>query len=974
MPKKKTQSPHHEEKKTSSVTPIFPVVGIGASAGGLQAFEEFFTAMPEDCGIAFVVVAHLDPSHTSMLPELIQKKTGMKVSQVTENMKIVPNRVYIIPPNKNLALFNGTLQLLEVIQPRGANRPIDSFFRSLAKDQGKKAIGIILSGTGTDGTMGIRAIKGEAGMVMVQDPKMAKYDGMPRSAMASGMVDYVLPAGRLPEQLSRYVRRRLQKEDGLTRTGDEKMAGALQKIYALLRAATDHDFSQYKKNTICRRIERRMSIQQIDNIDDYVRYLQESEMEINVLFKELLIGVTGFFRDVVPFELLKEKYLPDLLKDKPDDYQVRVWVVGCSSGEEAYSIAIVLRECMEAMGRRFTVQIFGTDLDGDAIDTARAGRYPESIAADLTPERLAKFFVRDGSHYRVAKDVREMAVFAPQNVIKHPPFTKLDLLCCRNLLIYFGPKLQQRLLPVFHYSLKPDGLLLLGSSETIGHTMDLFTVLDRKWKIYKRLPTAGAAHPVLHLPGFEAVAEISDEGAALSPEQAREAGMLKLLKTILAFSDMPPCVIIDDAANIIYVHGRTGRYLEPAEGEATTNILRMARPELRMALISVFRKMATKRREVIIRQRLEESGGYFEMDLVARPLPDLQTGHRGLIMVIFDEIAVTREKAPDLSSQEQPDKSDEVRRLEDDLRYTRENLHITIEELETSNEELKSANEELQSTNEELQSTNEELEASKEEQQSLNEETITVNVELQSRIDELVVASDDIKNLLDATEIATIFLDTDLQVRRFTPKATELFYLTSADIGRPIAHFATNLKDVTLVETAGKVLNDLGQHESEVEDEKGKRYRMRMRPYRTLSNVIDGVVVTFEDITKYKELVDYVTESETLWRGLVENAPMGIFITTAGRFAYLNPGALKLFAAGSQEEMLGMPIVERVHPDSSDLLNKQFDALMADREPVAAVEEKWLRVDGAVIELVLSATPISYRKQNGALVFVRKKL
>ncbi len=948
----------------------FPVVGIGASAGGLEAFETFFKAMPDDLGITFILVAHLDPSHTSILPEILQKKTRMKVSQVVDNMKIAPNQVFIIPPNKDLALLNGRLQLFELKKPRGANLPIDNFFRSLAQDQGDKAIGIILSGTGTDGTLGIRAIKGEAGMAMVQDPQTARYDGMPQSAITSGLVDYILPVDKMPQQLVKYVRHQ-RDQDGKTKTGDEKMLNALQKIYVLLRAATDHDFSQYKKNTILRRIERRMHVQQIDHVDDYVRYLQESNTEVGVLFKELLIGVTSFFRDPVAFDLLKENFLPELLKVKPDDYQMRIWVPGCSSGEEAYSIAIALRECMESLGHRFTVQIFGTDLDPDAINTARIGKYPESIAADLTPERLQRFFVKEDTRYQVKKALREMVVFAPQNIIKDPPFTKLDLLCCRNLLIYFRAELQHKLLPLFHYSLKKDGLLFLGSSETIGQFTDLFVALDKKWKIFRRQQTSDVTHPVLNFPVSEPAVEEPEKNSARPRKQQKELNTTQLLKAVLAQSNMPPSVIIDDRADIVYVHGRTGRFLEPAEGEASTNVLTMARPGLSTALANSIRKMAIERREIKVKNlQLEDDYGRVDFNLILRPLQDIQIGRRGLIMVIFEEIALSGETAAS-GSQVHQERSSKVKRLEEELQFTKENLQTTIEELETSNEELKSTNEELQSTNEELQSTNEELETSKEELQSLNEESATVNSELQSRIDELVAANDDIKNLLDATEIATIFLDINLQVRRFTPKSTELFHLTATDIGRPIEHFATTLKGVRLVDCAAEVIKDLGQHESEVEDEKNNRFRMRIRPYRTLNNVIAGVVITFEDITKYKEVVDALTESETIWRGLVENAPMGIFILSEERFAYLNPGALALFGAASQEEIMGTAVADRVHRDSHEFLAGQIGILINDRKSMSALKGKWLQMDGQEVDLVLSVTPITYKKKMSALVFIR---
>jgi two-component system CheB/CheR fusion protein len=966
-----------QKRKNSFATKTankFPVVGIGSSAGGLEAFEAFIKAMPEDSGIAFILVAHLDPSHVSILPEIIQRKTRMKVSQIVDDMRIVPNQIFIIPPNKDLALLNGRMQLLEVKEPRGVHLPIDLFFRSLAKDQGNNAIAIILSGTGSDGTLGIREIKGEAGMVMAQDPESAKYDGMPQSAIASGLVDYILYPDQMPQQLAGYVRHQPIDENGRNIPIDEKMIQALPKIYVLLRAATGHDFSLYKKNTICRRIEKRMHVQQIDKIDDYVRYLQESELETTVLFKELLIGVTSFFRDPGSFELLKEKYLPELLRNKPDDYQMRIWVPGCSGGEEAYTIAIIVRECMDTLGIHFTVQIFGTDLNEDAINIARAGRYPESIAADLTPERLKKFFNRDNGYYHVKKTIREMVVFAPQNIIKDPPFTRLDLISCRNLLIYFDSQLQEKIFPIFHYSLKRDGLLLLGTSETISHASDLFIALDKKWKIF-RSQSLKKASP-LGLQNFEAepVGLVPKEALKIAT-QGKKADTATLLKAALAVSKMPPWVIVDDSSNLIYVHGRIGQFLEPAEGEVGTNIMAMARPGLKAGLANAIHRTAAERQEIrVYNLQIDEENGLTTIDLTVRPLSDRITGIRGLMMVIFEEASCTRGEILRAVSPVRVGKNDDVKRLEDELRYTKENLQVTIEEMEAANEELKSSNEELQSTNEELQSTNEELETSKEELQSLNEETVTVNAELQSRIDELVAANDDIKNLLDATEIGSIFLDIDLKIRRFTPRVTTLFHLTSSDVGRPIAHFASTLKNVHLVEHAEQVLRDLARHESEVEDKNDNVYRMRIRPYRTLSNVIAGVVVTFEEISQYKEIVEALTESQTLWRGLVESAPMGIFIMTEGLFTYLNPGSIQLFGAISSAELLGKTITDYVHKDSDKAFKGMTDQLMVAGLPVSAIEQKWLQVEGSVIELVISASPIIFKKQQSALVFVREKL
>ncbi|MCK9296890.1 MAG: PAS domain-containing protein [Desulfobulbaceae bacterium] len=830
-----------------------PVVGIGASAGGLEAFETFFAAMPVDAGLAFILIPHLDPTHISIMPELIQKRTAMRVLQITDGMRVEPDTVYVVPPNQNLSILHGTLQLLELSRPRGVNLPIDSFLRSLAQDQGPNAVGIILSGTGSDGTLGVKAIKGEAGMVMVQDQGSAKYDGMPRSAIATGLADYVLPPGEMPGQLIKYLRHAVHKTTAAILADDGRMPDALQKICILLRTRTGHDFSLYKKNTILRRLERRMHVHLIDEVKDYVTYLQKSEVEIDILFKELLIGVTNFFRDAQAFEALREKILPELLKGKPEGDTLRVWVAGCSSGEEAYSVAILLQEVLEDQGRRLNVQIFGTDIDEDAVAAARAGIYPASIAGDVSAARLKRWFSKEDNQYRIKKSIREMVVFAVQSIIKDPPFTKLDLLCCRNLLIYLGPELQKRLIPIFHYSLKPAGILFLGTSESIGQAQDLFAMADRKWKIYRRKPLSADARQVMQLPAAPAIKE-SAKPELLEPiRKAEELSAFQLVETILQQVNAPPCVIIDEASNLIYVHGRTGRYLEPAMGKASVNILEMARPGLKMDLEAAIRKVASNQQE-FVRQgvAIEHNGGHLAIDLIVKPV----LGHRalrGLLMVIFKEIDNPLKKKSNFKQSGTGTKNATVETLEQELRYTKENLQTTIEELETANEELKSTNEELQSTNEELQSTNEELETSKEELQSLNEEAATVNAELQSRIDELSKINDDMKNLLDSTEIATIFLDIDLCVRRFTPKALEIIPLASSDFGRPISHFATSLIGMDLAADAHEILQNLGMKEKEVRSKDGAFYRIRTRPYRTTNNVIDGVVITFEDITVLKE-------------------------------------------------------------------------------------------------------------------------
>lgn len=852
---RKTKAP---QTKTSNELG-FQIVALGASAGGLEAFEYFFKTMPPNTGMAFILIAHLDPTHISLLPELIQKRTKMQVHKINDGTRVEPNHVYVIPPNKELRILNGTLQLMKLAQPHGTNLPIDAFFHSLASDQGANATCIILSGTGTDGTLGLKTIKDKAGLVMVQSKDSAKYDGMPGSASATGLADYVLPPEEMPEQLINHIRQTTHTkhidapQDSITAMAS---SNALQKIYIILRAQTGHDFSLYKKNTICRRIERRMNVHQVDDINEYVRYLQKSEREIDILFRELLIGVTKFFRDPEIFDQLRDVYLNKYLMGKPNDYIIRAWVTGCSSGEEAYSLAITLQECMQQLKRHFNVQIFGTDIDENAISIARTGLYPKNIENNVSPERLKRYFTNDeDGYYRINKSIREMLVFASQNIIKDPPFTKLDILCCRNLLIYLSSELQKKLFPVFHFSLKQDGILFLGSSETIGQqNIDLFTTLDKKGKVFSRNAPISTTHSV---PDFPALPNDNLDRIIL-PENTRkpeETSMLQLVETILQKSNTPPCAIIDDDCNIVYIHGHIGRYLEPPEGKISVNILQMARPGLKTVLSNAIRKVAIHKQE-IYKRGLQIDSDRLQITINLSIKPILEQGVMpGLMMVVFEEVANPSLQVGDeqvTTSKKIPAKphKDILR----ELQHTKENLQTTIEELEAANEELKSTNEELQSTNEELQSTNEEMETSKEELQSLNEESATVNTELQSRIDELSSANDDMKNLLDSTDIATVFLDADLCIRRFTPQMTNIIPLTITDLGRPIKHFATNLIDIDLTEQSRLVLQDLVTRETEVISHDNQVFNLKIRPYRTTNHLIDGVVVTFEDVTLRKHV------------------------------------------------------------------------------------------------------------------------
>jgi two-component system CheB/CheR fusion protein len=832
------------------------IVGIGASAGGLEAFEAVFRNMPENPGMAFILVPHLDPTHTSILPQLVQKCTKMNVIQVEDGLKVLPNTVYIVPPNKDLAILHGTLQLIEPTGSRAVRLPINYFFRSLAQDQGGKAICIVLSGMGTDGALGLRSIKEELGMAMVQTPETAKYDSMPRRAIETGLADFVVPPEKMGEMLIEYAKRATYRLATWRFPKDGEVPDAIQKIYVLLRAQTGHDFSLYKPNTVWRRIERRMGVHQFDRVSSYVRYLQENPREVETLFKELLIGVTRFFRDPEAFQILKEKIFPGYLRDKPDNDSIRVWVPGCSSGEEAYSVAMIVSECLEALDQHFNVQIFATDIDADAIATARAGIYPESITADVNADRLKRFFSKDDSTYRVKKGVREMLIFAPHDIIKDPPFTKVDLVCCRNLLIYLDSVLQKKLLPLFHYSLKPKGILFLGSSETVGGFVDLFFPSDRKWKIFTRKDSAFAGHnAVLEFPPMPP----AEKAPEIHVWRKGETGIRQLAEGFLIKRYAPPSVLINEKGDIQYVHGRTGKYLEPTPGEAQLNILGMAREGLGGQLSRAIRKAITEKQDVACKNlRVKTNSDFQSVDLFVKPVME-QGAPPGLLMVLFEDVGPAGKPMQDENkgrSKKKPNKRLEV--IEQELQHTRESLQSTVEELETVNQALNAINEELQSTNEELQSANEELETSKEEQQSLNEELVTVNTELQSKVDELSRANNDMKNLFDSTEIPTIFLNDQLSIKRFNSHATKVVHLIQSDIGRPISHVVTNLTYGGLAESAAEVLRKPELKELEVEDKNGRWYLMRISPYRTTENLIDGVVISFLDIHDRKTAADKI--------------------------------------------------------------------------------------------------------------------
>jgi two-component system CheB/CheR fusion protein len=851
--------------------------------------------------MAFVVITHQHPSHTSLLPELLGKITNLKVHQAADRLKVEPNHVYVNPPGGHLAILGGTLHRMETEKKEAPHLPIDYFFRSLAVDQKDKAICVVLSGTGTDGTLGLKAVKGESGMAMVQQVDSAKYAGMPSSAVATGLADYVLPAAEMPRRLLAYAR-----GPYLAAAPFEQAPAALpdpmQKIFVLLRARSGHDFSSYKSNTILRRIERRMNLHQINEPAHYVLYLQDNPHELDFLFKELLISVTNFFRDPEAFKTLEESALPALLQSCADDYTFRMWVPGCATGEEVYSLAILMRECLETAKRHCDLQIFGTDLDNDAIDGARNGRYPEGISHDISPQRLERYFVRDDSTYRIRKDVREMAVFAVQNLIKDPPFTKLDLISCRNLLIYLNAELQHRLVPLFHYALKPGGLLFLGSSESIGGFGDLFEVVDKKWKIFRRKTGALGALPLMAFPVKPAIAALETRlPAAIRP--ARDSSIAGPLERLLLARFAPVSVVVSERGDVVYIHGRTGAYLEPAAGQPRLNILDMAREGLQHDLAAALRRAAAQDTEVTREAVRVRSNGDFSYVNVSVTKIHEPESVRGLLLVTFRPrpaaVKVGKPRGRAHSGRE----ASRVEELERELRSTQESLQTTIEELETANEELKSTNEELQSTNEELQSTNEEMETSREEMQSLNEELTTVNAEMQSKVEDLSRTNDDMQNLLNSTEVATIFLDGELNIKRYTEQARQLIHLIRTDIGRPLAHLASSLDYEKLVDDCREVLRTLVFKLTEVRSKDGRWYLMRIMPYRTAENVIDGVVITLVDINPVKAAEKSLLRMSKVYLDGPE--PM-MMLDLAGRIIDLNDEAERV-CGWSRQEMIKQP-------------------------------------------------------------------
>lgn len=936
---KRKNSRKEEPNESAGAQGAFPVVAMGASAGGLEALQDFFDYMSSDSGMAFVIIQHVSAEGKSMLGSLLEKHTQMEVVSAQDRTKVKPNCIYINPPGSDVSLFNGELFLTEPEKGRGSRYPIDHFFRSLAMDLGHKSVCVVFSGTGSDGTLGLRAIKEAGGLTIVQDPEQARFDGMPKSAIETGLVDLVVRVEHMPRELLGYVSQSYFKTPQEGETEEKLFLDHVQKILLLVRSTTGRDFTGYKQATIRRRIKRRMAIHKIEDAKVYYRYLRENPSEVNRLFKELLILVTKFFRDPKAFEVLAEKVIPDILLGRKDDEPVRVWVPACATGEEAVSIVILFEEAMESMNRRIPLQVFATDLDAEAIQRARACEYSEAIEADVSKERLKCFFVKNNHTYRFRTELRDRLVFAVQDLVGDPPFSKLDLISCRNVLIYMDNILQQKVLSLFHYTLNQNGYLMLGTSETIGESVDLFSVIDVKSKIFKTkkvlssrpVPDPANRESALYAP----TGRMKDTA---SRKSARE-----IVERIVLDEYAPACVLVNEKLDILFFQGPIRKYLWAPKGEPSFNLLKMTSYGLRDRLPLALRNVLQNGETLTLRGiEIRENGDTRQVDVTIRSV-EKTPGAQALLLVVFTEAVSSKLPKPTRKKGTTAGEVDpRIAGLEKELQSTRANLHATIEELEASNEELKATNEELQSANEELQSMNEEVETAKEELQSVNEELITVNSELQAKVDELTWVSDDVNNLLAGTEIGTVFLDNDLRVRRFTPSMTRLFSLIPTDIGRSIRDITSKINSESLLGDVQTVIDTLQAKECEVRTREDRWFFVRILPYRTKENVIDGIVITLTDITRLKLSEESMREAGIYAEAIVETVREPLIILDADLKVVSANRAFYLTFKVAREETMGRGIY--------DLGNGQWDIPKL-RELLEHVISKSSSFEGFEVEL-----------------------
>jgi len=962
MTKKNADGGENEKRPVTSVSPPAPpplpepplVVAIGASAGGLEAYKAFFSVMPLNSGIAFVLVQHLDPKRPSALVEILAGATGMTVVQAEDGAAVLADHVYVIPPDTTLTMEEGALRVVRPAPPREIRRPIDVYFTSLAEDQGDNAVCIVLSGSGSDGSEGLRAVKEHGGLTLAQ----AEFDhhaksGMPSSAAATGLVDEVMPVEQMPARLLAYQHHLANLRSQIGSDGVlEGDAEVLARICRIVRSGVGHDFSNYKDRTLMRRIQRRMLVKRADSLEEYAEKLRKDAREVQLLFQEFLIGVTNFFRDPEAFAAL-EAELATSVQAKGADDVVRVWVAGCSTGEEAYSIAILLKERMTNGNGAPRVQIFATDIDETAVAFARAGKYRSDQLEGVSPERRKNWFVQENDQWRLAKEVREMCVFSLHSAIKDPPFSKLDLVTCRNLLIYLEPPAQERLLTAFQYALKPGGYLFLGASESLARQSKLFAVVDKKHRIFKRRDAAAPVTPDLtHFvaarpgQGQQQAAPIGENRIDVNARRAME-------------KHFPAYVVVDARSEIVRFSGPMAKFLGPSSGAASLDLYALLVRPLRPAARAVLQKALLGGLPAVHKNlSIEIDGVAHIIDVIAEPLPGVSDA--GFAALAF----LDRGPGPAMNTKADPDARESD--LENELSVLRERLQTTIDELETNNEEMKSANEEYQSVNEELQSTNEELETSKEELQSINEELQTVNSELYSKNEMLLRLNSDLKNFLDSTEIATIFLDTHMRVTSFTPTATELFHLRESDYQRPLTEIASRMDFNNLVEDVGRVERALTAVEREVfVPSNGRFYIMRIRPYRRVDNVIDGTVITFNDITDRKR-----AEAERVYRSEIVQSSNDAIVgfSLNGVITSWNLAAERLYGY-TAEEAVGQPVSIIVPPDQREE-DERMLLRVSQGENIDQVETVGRRKDGSLVNVSLRMSPI--RAANGAVTGISK--
>ncbi|MBD2328910.1 chemotaxis protein CheB [Alkalinema sp. FACHB-956] len=872
---------------------LFPIVGIGASAGGLEAFTQLLSHLPIDTGMAFVLVQHLDPNQKSLLTEILSRTTQMPVCEVQEGMTVAPNHVYVIPPNTTMTIDQGVLHLRPREKTRKVSMSIDTFFCSLANDRGAKAIGVILSGGDADGSRGLEAIKAAGGITFAQSEDSAQVSSMPNTAIATGHVDFILPPIEIAQKLAHISRHPYVTSPiptGPTAELDGK--DALSAIFSLLRAATRVDFTHYKHTTIKRRIFRRMALYRLEQFNDYVCYLQENPAEVQALYQEILINVTSFFRDAEAFAALTEKVFPALLHDRSPDLPIRVWVAGCSTGEEAYSIAICLLEFLANQPRKPPIQIFATDVSELAIDKARLGFYQHNQVTDISPDRLQRFFTRSEEGYQINKSVRELCIFARQNLISDPPFSRLDLISCRNVFIYFGTSLQKKVLSMFHYGLMPTGFLFLGTSETIGESPDLFTLIDRKYKIYAKRPAPLRLNLDLIASGYPV--EMNLPSPIVAEASRNELELSQAADQIVLQQYAPVGVVINAQLEILQFRGQTGAYLEPSPGRASLNLLTMVkeglRLELRTAIHQAKQDRHTVRKEgITLRETVHTQTDWsvrtrqIRIDVIPfQPNP----ASEDCFLILFEdlpalpasEITLPMTQRSQSKGQQPSSEQQEIQRLQQELSTTKAYLQSIIEEQQSTNQDLRAANEEILSSNEELQSTNEELQTAKEEIQATNEELSTINDELYRRNAETTQVSNDLQNLLGSINIPLLMLESDLRIRRFTATAASLFNLIPTDIGRPLSDIKHNLSIVNLEQQILDVINTLNLHSQEVQDLTGHWYDLRIRPYRTLDNRIDGAVVVLVDIDTLKQSTEQLREARDYAEAIVQTVREALLV------------------------------------------------------------------------------------------------